>query len=175
MIQKPNILLVAGTGRNIGKTITVCRIIARLAQEHEPVGVKISPHFHELDGDPKYLFQSENFVIVEEKNISRKDSSRMLQAGAKTVYYVQCKPGYLAGAMDYLLPLLGSESPVTVESGGLYDILEPGLLIFITGKEVKKNFLFRSETRVLHLNAEDVQQFTGENIHFINGKIAIDA
>lgn len=175
MIQKPNILLVAGTGRNIGKTVTVCRIIARLAKEYEPVGVKISPHFHELEGNTEYVHQSENFVIVREKNISRKDSSRMLQAGAKTVFYVQCKPGYLAGAMEYLFPLLSSESPVIVESGGLYEILEPGLLIFIRGDEVKKDFCIRPETRVLHLNAEDVQQFNGEKIHFVNGKFTIDA
>ncbi|MBW6536088.1 MAG: hypothetical protein K0B11_13860 [Mariniphaga sp.] len=165
----------AGNGRNIGKTVTICRIIARFAQEHESVGVKISPHFHELDGNTEYVYQSESFVIVREKNISLKDSSRMLQVGAKTVYYVQCKPGHLAGAMEYLFPLLSSESPVIVESGGLYEILEPGLLIFITGAEVKKDFRIRSETRVLHLNTEDVKQFTGENIHFVNGKITFDA
>jgi hypothetical protein len=175
MIQKPNILLVAGTGRNIGKTVTACRIIARFAKEHEPVGVKISPHFHELEGSTEYVYQSGNFVIVREKNISQKDSSRMLQAGAKTVFYMQCKPGHLSVAMDCLLPLLSSESPVIVESGGLYDILEPGLLIFITGGEAKKTFHIRPETLVLHLDSADVQEFAGENILFINEKITIDA
>ena len=63
MIHQPNILIVAGTGRNIGKTITACRIIGQLAKNHEPVGVKISPHFHELEVNLKYLYQSENFVI----------------------------------------------------------------------------------------------------------------
>lgn len=175
MMHKPNILIVAGTGRNIGKTVSACRIIGQLAKNHEPVGVKISPHFHKLEENEKYLHQSEKFVIIEEKNISRKDSSRMLQSGAKKVFYVQCKPGHLAGAMDHLLPLLNSKSPVIVESGGLYGILEPGLLVFISGEEVKKNVHIRTESSVLHLDSADVQQFAGENIQFVNGKITINA
>ena len=46
----PNMLIVRGTGRNVGKTLSACNIIKQLAEKHNPVGVKISPHFHSLDG-----------------------------------------------------------------------------------------------------------------------------
>ena len=44
-IHKSNFLLVAGNGRNVGKTFLACEIIKQLSQKNEVTGVKISPHF----------------------------------------------------------------------------------------------------------------------------------
>lgn len=175
MKETPNILLVAGTGRNIGKTVLASRILAQLAKNHEPVGVKISPHFHLLEEKQEYIYQSENFVIIEEKNITKKDSSRMLQAGAARVFYVQCKKDGLDDALEHLLPLLNPDQPVVVESGGLYNLVEPGLLIYIAGNEMKKKIQIRPESKVIALFQNEVKNFKEENIHFANGKFTINA
>lgn len=175
MKVKSNILIVSGTGRNIGKTILSCRILAQLTKNHEPVGVKISPHFHPMEDEQEYIHQSENFVIIEEKSMSKKDSSRMLQAGAARVFYVQCKKEYLNEALEKLFPLLNPEQPVVVESGGLYNLVEPGLLIYITGNELKKKIEIRPESKVAALAQNEVKDFKEKNIHFANGKFTINA
>lgn len=175
MRETPNILLVAGTGRNIGKTILACRILEQLAKNHEPVGIKISPHFHPMEDEQEYVYQSENFGIIEEKSITKKDSSRMLQAGSARVFYVQCKKEYLSDALERLFPLLNQKAPVVVESGGLYDLAEPGLLLYISGNEIKKKIQIRPESNVIALSQNEVKDFKEENIHFANGKFTINA
>lgn len=175
MKETPNILILAGTGRNIGKTVLACRILAQLAKNHESMGVKISPHFHPLEEKQEYIHQSENFVIIEENSNTKKDSSRMLQAGADRVFYIQCKKEYLSDALERLFPLLNPEAPVVVESGGLYDLVEPGLLIYITGNEMKKKIQVRPESKVITLSQNEVKDFKDENIHFANGKFTTNA
>jgi len=164
-----NILIVMGTGRNIGKTVTACNLIQNLSKKHRTVGVKISPHFHELEPNLKYLRQSEEIVVVEEQHITEKDSSQMLQAGAKKVFYVQVKNEKLADAFDLILKSVDLEQPIVVESGGLYEIIEPGLLFFITGEKPKKEIKIRKGTNVVKMNSGEVRNFEWNSIQFKNG------
>ena len=89
-IQIPHLLLIAGNGRNVGKTTLACKIIARFAGETEVTGLKITPHFHPVNEDD-VVIQTNNFLIINETQISSKDSSLMLQAGAKQVFFVMAK------------------------------------------------------------------------------------
>lgn len=171
----PNILIVKGTGRNVGKTVSACKIIQHLAATQEPVGIKISPHFHDLNGEAEYIHRSDDFVIVEERNISQKDSSRMLQAGAKKVFYIQCKNNHLPDAMNVVFKQIQLETPVVVESGGLYDFLEPAILVHIAGQEMKKESKIRNNSKVIRLLSGEVQQLNWDFIQFINGKFITDA
>lgn len=166
----PNILLVMGTGRNVGKTVSACNIIQNLSESHQTIGVKISPHFHELDSDLKYIYKSEELVIVEEQNITQKDSSRMLQAGAEKVFYVQVKNENLGDSFNMILESIRPKQPVVVESGGLYDILEPGLLFFVSGEKPKEQMQIRKSTNVVKVNSGEVTNFEWNVIQFKNGK-----
>lgn len=170
MKSYPNILLVMGTGRNVGKTLSACKIIQKLSETHRTVGVKISPHFHELDSDLKYLHKSEELVIVEEQNITQKDSSRMLQSGAEKVFYVQEKNENLREAFNMILESIRPEQPMVVESGGLYDILEPGLLFFVSGEKPKKQMQFRKGTNVVKVQSNEIKIFEWNTIQFTNRK-----
>lgn len=170
MKSYPNILLVAGTGRNIGKTVSACNLIQNLSEKHRTVGVKISPHFHELESNLKYLHKSEEMVIVEEQNITQKDSSRMLQAGAEKVFYVQTKNETLADAFNLIVKSIDPKQPVVIESGGLYEILEPGLLVFVTGEEPKKEFRIRKDANVVKVQSGKIKNFEWNSIQFKNGK-----
>ena len=42
-----NILLIAGSGQNVGKTTFACQLIQNV-QNQKPIAVKITPHFHKL-------------------------------------------------------------------------------------------------------------------------------
>lgn len=132
-IQVPNMLLIAGNGRNVGKTTLACRIIAHLSRQTEVTGIKISSHFHEYAKKPLIEVKGK-FVILQEKEHTQKDSSLMLQAGASKVFFVMAKREYLHEAFLALNPLLGNNA-VVCESGGLNEIVEPGLFLFVNEKD----------------------------------------
>ncbi len=141
MIVMPNLLLIAGNGRNAGKTTLACRIIRFLAQENEVTGVKISSHFHNFN-EPDLVYRNDHFIVTEEKQMISKDSSLMLQAGAKKVYFVMAQKEHLEEAWKYIHPLIRKQ-PVVCESGGLHEFVEPGLFLFVkrTGDEIVKKHL----------------------------------
>lgn len=131
MISQPNLLLIAGTGRNVGKTSLACALISQASISHKVIGVKISPHFHEISPTEKPILKSENFEIIEELNsYGNKDSSRMLKAGASRVFYVQSKSDIaLIGVIKELQQFWSDETAVICESGGLRHFIEPGLFM----------------------------------------------
>ncbi len=133
-----NILLVAGDGRNVGKTYWCCKCIEHLSKSADVIAVKISPHFHNYK-ENNIIIKTEDFVILQEKEISRKDSSLMLQAGAKEVYFVMCKKDKLKQAFTYLRPYINNKITV-VESGGLHKIIKAGLFFFLknANREINK-------------------------------------
>jgi len=131
MISQPNLLLIAGTGRNVGKTSLACALISQKAVSHQVIGVKISPHFHEISPTKKPIIRYKNFEIIEELNSDgNQDSSRMLKAGASRVFYVQTQSDIaLIEVMKELRQFWRSETAVICESGGLRQFIEPGLFM----------------------------------------------
>ncbi len=168
-------LIIRGTGRNIGKTLTACRIIQYLAGSHRPVAVKISSHFHPLPGEMDIIADTENFVVAEEKSLTDKDSSRMLQAGAHRAYYIQARNEHVLEAFGQLLSKLDPSQPVVVESGGLYDFVEPSVLLHITGGNQEKNTHFRPETEMVIRSSEEVFKNNRSSVRFCNHKFEQDA
>ena len=136
--SKPNFLLVAGNGRNVGKTYLTCRIIQYLSKTNEVIGVKISSHFHPIENN-KVIVQQKDFVIVEENQLSQKDSSLMKQAGAQKVYFIMSPQENLQQAFLFLEKLL-PEKAIVCESGGLHQIINPGIFLFVNkkGQEIVK-------------------------------------
>ena len=129
IVQKKydNLLLISGTGRKTGKTSFACRLIRELAGQHF-TAVKISCHFHLQQGLPPLMEEPGNFQIFKEVNSSgQKDSSRMLAAGAKEVYYIQATREFAFQAFLKIYLLIPENTPVLCESGGLGSHLWPGL------------------------------------------------
>ena len=172
-ISKPNFLLIAGDGRNVGKTYLACKIISHLSKKLDVIGIKITPHFHKSEVK-NILQQTKEFVIAEENEITEKDSSLLLQAGAKKVYFIMVKPDKIKEAffeLEKLLPV----SPVVCESGGLNEVIQPGLFLFVKKKGVdiqKSNYLKYSPLLV----ENDGKDFTfhPESIQFINNRFSIE-
>lgn len=170
--NRPNFLLVAGNGRNVGKTYFTCQIIQYLKQTNEVIGIKISSHFHPI-GKNKVIVQKKDFIIIEEKQISRKDSSLMKQAGAQKVYFIMSGQENLERAFSYLEELL-PEKAIVCESGGLHDIINPGVFLYVNikGKEIVKqnhlNFLPQ-----LILNDGENFDFDITRLEFKNNQFSI--
>lgn len=139
----PNMILIAGNGRNVGKTTFARKLIHHLSESNTVIGLKVSPHIHDLNKDLDLIYLSTDYVIAQEKGQSKKDSSLMLQAGAKKVYLIMAKQDFLKEAFSLMADELRNHV-VIAESGGLSELIKPGLFFFITNtneKIIKEHYL----------------------------------
>lgn len=153
MIDTPNILLISGSGQNVGKTTFSCELISKFSMHNKVVGVKISPHFHKLDDDCEYIVQNEDAVIVREQNKERKkDSGYMLQAGAEDVYYIQTKTDKaLESVLPNLLQVIGNRLCVC-ESGGIGKFIKPSVWIHVMHSQSTKYDLPQADAYIADYN-----------------------
>jgi len=135
MLYIPGLLIVAGTGRKVGKTTVACRIIESFSNR-SITAVKISSHFHKPQEHLKLIHRHSDYVIWEEMSCSvDKDSSRMLAAGATRSFYIQAGKGASVTAFVRLLESIPDDSPVVCESPSLGKGVKPGALIIVSGDE----------------------------------------
>lgn len=128
----PNILLIAGTGRNSGKTTLALTIIRRFSEQCRLVAVKISPHFHQGTAGLRLLDQTPHYNIYNETEVNGvKDSSRMLAAGSEEVFYVEVHDLHLQEAFEALMKRVSPSSPMLVESPALGSVIQPGLFFIV--------------------------------------------
>ncbi len=170
--KMPNLLLVAGNGRNVGKTTLACRIIKQFANKIEVTGLKISPHFHNFN-ETNVIYKSENVVIAEEKQNHAKDSSRMLQAGARQVFFAMARPGHLPVAIKFLYQILPANL-IVCESGGLHELITPGLFFMVKrkGEEIVKTHLLRHSPILVNYDGENFD-FDIQLLYFDNSQIKL--
>jgi hypothetical protein len=129
----PNILLVTGNGRNVGKTTFSCAVIEHLKEE-KIIGVKISPHFHEFDPEEEdVLYQKDDIIIIEEhRKNTGKDSAKLLAAGAYRVFFIMAKDRYLNKAFRILIELAGTDYPMIIESAALRNTIIPSNFLLLS-------------------------------------------
>jgi len=133
MTTLPNWLLISGSGRNVGKTTLICRIIQEMT-DIKPIAVKISSHIHPLPEDSDWIIRKDDFSVIRETLISSKDSSKMLQSGAESAFYAQ-GPDYRLGEILATLEIFTKNRPVICESGGLRKLIVPGIYFLVKGEE----------------------------------------
>jgi hypothetical protein len=134
ILKLPQLLLIAGNGRDSGKTTLACLIIQKFSPEHQIIALKISPHKHRIATGGKVICDTENLYIAEETDAGTgKDSSRMLQAGARRSFFICSTEDQLPVAMDKILELADDNTLIICESGGIRWFAEPGLF-FIVGR-----------------------------------------
>lgn len=128
----PHLLLIAGTGRNTGKTLLASSIIEKFSKNFKITGLKISPHFHSGTESLELLYQNTNFNIYQETSLtSTKDSSRMLNAGADQVFYIECYDEYMKKAFEKFLQIVEISCPIVCESPALRKYINPGFFIIV--------------------------------------------
>ena len=135
----PGWLIVGAAGRNAGKTEFACAIIKEFQRAHPIVGVKFTaiaegettcPRGGEgcgvcaaLEGD---------FQISEERGGQpEKDTARMLESGARRVFWVRCRRRRMHAALQALGPRLAPGTLVVAESNSLAQAVEPDLFLMV--------------------------------------------
>ena len=175
-----NLLLVSGSGRNCGKTTVACEIISHLRKESTVIGMKITPHFHVAGCKQEVIAEGDGYCIYKENDVaSSKDSSRMLQAGAEKVYFVQCNDVTLVSIYNKLKKLLPVNIPIVCESGSFANVFKPGLHILVEGNnpdKSKQSYLLnlRKADKVLEFNNKVSDEFL-HNITFTNSQYFVVA
>jgi len=168
----PQLLLIAGTGRDSGKTTLACVLIRKFTSLKSVIALKITPHFHKNIESGRILHKTRELYIAEETDTSTgKDSSRMLKAGALHSYFVMTTDEYLFEAFLKVRELIPTDSLIICESGGLRQYVEPGLF-FMMNKKGTETVKPLSE-KLLAL-ADRVITFDGKNIDFDPDTIAIE-
>ncbi len=140
MMHLPNMLMICGTGKNVGKTTLSVKIIEKLVSEnYKVIAIKTSSHLHPLDKDEEIMEEGEEYAIVRERRNNRKDSAQMLQAGAYASYYIQAKKHLLFECIQKVWQEISTDSIIVCESGSLRAHIEPGVFLFLTGNGQRKN------------------------------------
>lgn len=136
-----NLLIVGGAGRNVGKTEFVCRLIRKIARKADVYALKVSAIFpdeqlfhgdHAADAASGYLF--------EETRISTdKDTSRMLRAGARRVFYLRGEDADITKGFEEFLSHVPDDAVYICESNSLDTVVKPGIHIMVKSadREVK--------------------------------------
>jgi len=126
-----NIILIAGSGQNAGKTTFVCALTEHV-REQNPICIKVSSHFYKPTPGLRELAIEPGYELYEETDrSSRKDSSLYLQHGAARSFFLQAEDKSLQEAFLALMPFLDSESPILIESAALQHVIEAGLFILV--------------------------------------------
>ena len=163
-ILLPQLLLIAGTGRNTGKTTLACKIIQKFSPVKTIIALKITPHFHRNVQSGKILFNETTLYIAEETDSTTgKDSSLMLKAGAQQSYFVMATDEYLGEVIQNIIRLIPSDALLVCESGGLRDWVVPGVFLMMNRKD---NEILKPGTEKLKMLADRLNTFDGEKIDF---------
>lgn len=164
-IKIPEMLLIAGSGRNSGKTTLACHIIKKSSTSFPVVAIKITPHFHLENENTKTIFERDDLVILEEADPETgKDSSLMLKAGALKSYFVMAKDDQLEEALQLIFKHIPEKTPVICESGGLRHFVEPGAFLMMN----------RSDNNTCKPGIEAFKKMADRLITFDGNKIDFD-
>lgn len=179
MNEFKNILLVSGSGRNCGKTTVACKIIKQLKKKGLVYGLKITPHFHITGDDQQIVDEGAGYKIFRETNYcSGKDSSRMLVAGAKEVYFIQCSDESLLRIYKQLKQLIPEGFPVVCESGSFASIYQPGLHILVKvvdGDDSKRSYKSNLEKSEIIITAREFNKTNlSSHINYSDNQWTID-
>ncbi len=138
--RMPGWLVIGATGRNSGKSDLACAVIARLHRAHPIVGVKVTT----IVGDERACPRGgegcgacsglEGEFEIQEESGSQpgKDTTRMLEAGARRAFWVRCRSGGLRAALTALSPRLGHGTLVVAESNSLVGEAKPDLFLMVS-------------------------------------------
>jgi molybdopterin-guanine dinucleotide biosynthesis protein A len=139
-------LLLGSTGRNSGKTILACAIIRHMSPGREIVGLKVTTIHGTGDVCPRggegcgvcASLEGEFCITTETDNGTGKDTEKMVEAGAKEVFWLRARAGHLEKAVSALRRVIPSDIPVVCESNSLRHYVEPGVFLVMKPKGSKK-------------------------------------
>jgi hypothetical protein len=168
----PNLLLIAGTGTKSGKTTMACMLIEQF-RTLDITAIKISPHFHETTSGLNPVFEEPGYAVYEEtNNDTTKDTSRMLHAGAKKVYFAKVYDDRINFVFNKIIDLIPEGTPVICESPALRNFAEPGVFVIMSSVTTnkRKNINHLLELPHVMFKFEELDKLSTIPVEFKDGK-----
>ncbi len=171
MLQDKTLLVVGGSARNVGKTELACRIIKKISTDNDVYALKVSAIFpdegiyhgdHSTEPGDQRLFEETRYDTT-------KDTSRMLRAGAKKVFYLRCEDTCILEAFSGFRRQLPANAVIVCESNSLAEHVQPGLLIMVKkdGERIKQRAKARMKLADLIIVSDGNSGFTElDQIHY---------
>lgn len=171
--------MIGGNSRNSGKTTLACSVISKLSATFDVIGLKVTqmrPGENEFHGSHNDDTRSGFSIYNEEDSGSHKDTSQMLRAGAKQVFYIRTEDSFAEQAIIQFLSSYTTNQVIVCESRSLRNIIEPGLFVMmmrnpamgapkdIASYIVKADFVLDFKDQ-----KDEIQHFV-KNINFKEGK-----
>ena len=145
MLKLGGMLMIGSAGANVGKTELACALISKFSNSIPVIGIKVTA-IKAKDGQCPRGGQGcgvcssmeGEFCITQETNSgSKKDTARMLAAGASEVYWLRVMKAHLKEGLDALLNIIGPDAVSVCESNSLRRVAEPGLFLVVRGRDSK--------------------------------------
>ncbi|MFH1968991.1 MAG: NTP transferase domain-containing protein [Verrucomicrobiota bacterium] len=139
ILKIPGMLMIGSTGRKAGKTELACALIRKFSAGRKIIGAKVAaiaardgtcPRGGKGCGVCSSL--AGNFLLSEETGaLPRKDTARLLAAGACRVFWLRVLKSCLAEGSMALLDAMGRDALIICESNSLRKVVEPGLFLMV--------------------------------------------
>jgi molybdopterin-guanine dinucleotide biosynthesis protein len=120
--MRPFIIGIGGAHSKVGKTTIACRILKRLNGW----------------GAIKYTKTSFSTSIIDSPEILKqenKDTSRLINAGAQDVLWVQSPPEDLKEVLQIAIDRLSHLKGIILEGNSAVEALKPDIVVFVSGNE----------------------------------------
>ncbi len=135
--RAPGLLLIGASARNVGKTEFACAVVRRLAAERDVFAAKVTtvhaadgPEVHGGSGPGGHAPREAGFHLSEERGeAAGKDTTRLLQSGARRVFWLRTSEAALAEGAAALLAALPPGALWVCESNRLRLVVEPDLFV----------------------------------------------
>jgi molybdopterin-guanine dinucleotide biosynthesis protein MobB len=135
----PNMILIGSTARNSGKTALATSIINKYRSNNNIIALKVTT-IAEKNG--KCIRGGEgcgicsslkgNFELTEELNAAgNKDTSLLLAAGAKKVYWLKVMKSHMDIGFKTFISLVPANSLIVCESNSLRKFVKPGVFVML--------------------------------------------
>lgn len=142
MDRIPKLLMIGAAGRNAGKTEFACRVIKRLSREFPVTGVKVTTVDDRTgecarggEGCGACTSFTGDICVTEERcEEPDKDTSRLLAAGAKKVFWVRVLRESISRAASALKDLSGPDALIVCESNSARLAIDPDLFLVVREK-----------------------------------------
>jgi len=139
MIRLENMLLIGSSGSNVGKTELACALLRRLGSGRRIVGLKVTATASKEQSCPRggrgcgvcSSMDAEYRITEETDRHSRKDTGRLLTAGADKAYWLRVMRTHLCQGLTALLETVGRDTVLICESNSLRQVVEPGLFLIV--------------------------------------------
>lgn len=143
MFEQDRFIMIGAASRNVGKTEFACQLIRQVSQTQPVVGVKVTTVTGREDRCPRGgqgcgvcgSLDEPYCITLEMSAPPQKDTGRLVQAGAVSVFWLRVFKDHLAEGMAALLERIPGHVPVVCESNSARLVLQPGVFVVVRSSQ----------------------------------------